>query len=126
MEVQHPVRKAMKNKSEIAREVHGIGMDNETRCTHYHSDLDIISIRMKCCGTYFACKDCHELLADHSIAVWPETEWDQTAILCGVCGHEMSIAEYMTSGDRCPSCQAGFNPRCRNHYHFYFESVVEI
>jgi uncharacterized CHY-type Zn-finger protein len=26
----------------------------------------------------------------------------------------------MDSGYLCPLCRAGFNPGCRNHYHFYF------
>ena len=101
-------------------EVRGIDLDNHTRCAHYRTALDIVAIRMKCCGVYYACKDCHEKMADHRIEVWPQSEWNQRAVLCGVCGHELTIAEYMASHDRCPRCSAAFNPRCRNHYHFYF------
>ena len=103
--------------------VRGIGLDAQTRCAHYHGDSDIIAIRMKCCGIYYACKDCHEALADHPIQVWPCAEWDQPAILCGACGRELSIEDYMRSGYRCPACQANFNPGCRHHSHFYFETV---
>ena len=42
-------------------------MDAETRCVHYRSALDIIAIKMACCGVYYACKDCHAALADHEI-----------------------------------------------------------
>jgi uncharacterized CHY-type Zn-finger protein len=75
---------------------------------------------MACCGVYYACKDCHELVAGHSIEVWPRSEWNVRAILCGACGHELTIREYMDSGYLCPHCKAAFNPGCRNHYQFYF------
>jgi uncharacterized CHY-type Zn-finger protein len=102
-------------------EVHGVNLDPQTRCGHYHGPTDIIAIRMKCCGVYYACKDCHNALADHPIEVWPEREWDQRAILCGACGLELTIHQYMKSESRCPACREPFNPRCRNHYHIYFE-----
>ena len=101
-------------------EVRGVDVDAKTRCIHYHSALDIIAIRMACCGVYYACKDCHELLAGHAIQVWPHSEWDVRAVLCGACGYELKISEYMDSGYSCPRCRADFNPGCRNHYHFYF------
>ena len=102
--------------------VHGVELDGETRCAHWHSKLDIIAIKMKCCGVYHACKDCHDALAGHDAAVWPRTEWDEKAVLCGACGTELSVRQYLDCGNVCPSCAAGFNPGCRNHYHFYFES----
>jgi uncharacterized CHY-type Zn-finger protein len=103
-------------------EVRGVGVDSETRCAHYNTPTDIIAIRMKCCGVYYACKDCHEALAGHVIEVWPRAEWDRHAVLCGACGRELTIHEYLASGYRCPACGAAFNPGCRNHYDFYFES----
>jgi uncharacterized CHY-type Zn-finger protein len=107
-------------------EVRGIDLDAQTRCAHYRTELDIVAIRMKCCGVYYACKDCHEALAGHAIEVWPRAEWNRPAVLCGACGAEMTIAQYMESGDRaenspcCPHCGAVFNPGCRKHYQFYF------
>jgi uncharacterized CHY-type Zn-finger protein len=95
-------------------------MDAETRCIHYHSELDIIAIKMACCGVYYACKDCHDSLTTHKIKVWPRSEWNKSAILCGACGQELTIHEYMTSGYRCPHCGVGFNPGCKDHNHFYF------
>jgi uncharacterized CHY-type Zn-finger protein len=102
-------------------EVRGVDLDPQTRCGHWHGPTDIIAIKMKCCGIYFACKDCHAALADHPIEVWPESEWGQEAVLCGACRAELSIREYMESGYSCPTCRAGFNPKCRNHCQFYFE-----
>src|ERR1700744_5313012 len=94
----------------LQHEVRGIDLDAQTRCVHYRTALDIIAIKMKCCGVYYACKDCHEAWADHAIQVWPQSEWAERAVLCGACGHEMSIEQYMASGYECPGCGAGFNP----------------
>jgi uncharacterized CHY-type Zn-finger protein len=101
--------------------VHGVALDAETRCAHWHSALDIIAIKMKCCGTYYACKDCHETLAGHVAEVWPHHEWNQLAVLCGSCGTELSIHQYLQSRNVCPACNASFNPGCREHYAFYFD-----
>jgi uncharacterized CHY-type Zn-finger protein len=102
-------------------QVRGVDVDVQTRCGHYHGATDIIAIKMRCCGVYYACKDCHMELAGHEIEVWPVSEWDCAAILCGGCGAELSVREYMVCESRCPKCGAGFNPGCRKHYHFYFE-----
>jgi uncharacterized CHY-type Zn-finger protein len=107
-------------------EVRGIDLDAQTRCRHYHGPTDIIAIKMKCCGVYYACKDCHESLANHAIEVWPEPQWDEKAILCGACGVELTIRQYMKCGDHCPQCDAQFNPRCQNHHHYYFESRTGV
>ena len=106
-------------------QVRGVGLDAQTRCGHYHGPTDIIAIKMRCCGEYWACKDCHIELAGHAIAVWPARERDQAAIFCGACGLEMTIREYMGCASRCPECGAGFNPGCRKHYGFYFEERLE-
>lgn len=100
----------------------GVEVDAETRCAHYHSSFDIVAIKMACCGVYYACKDCHEMLAGHDIKVWPRSEWNVRAVLCGACGHELTIHEYLGSGSLCPRCGMAFNPGCRHHYRFYFES----
>ncbi|MGD0545909.1 MAG: CHY zinc finger protein [Candidatus Acidiferrales bacterium] len=101
-------------------DVRGVNLDSQARCEHYHGPTDIIAIRVKCCGVYYACKDCHAALAGHEIEVWPENEWNQKAILCGACGTELTIDQYMKCEFRCPACREHFNPGCRNHYHFYF------
>ena len=101
-------------------EVRGVDVDSRTRCAHYSKPVDIIAIRMKCCGIYYACKDCHIALTDHEIVVWSRKEWDQQAILCGACGAELTINSYMACGHHCPLCNAEFNQACRNPYHYYF------
>jgi len=103
--------------------VRGVNLDSQTRCEHYHGPTDIVAIKMKCCDLYYACKDCHAALADHEIQVWPENDWNQQAILCGACGTELTIHQYMLSESRCPVCAERFNPGCRNHYHFYFQTL---
>jgi uncharacterized CHY-type Zn-finger protein len=100
--------------------IRGVDLDPQTRCAHYRGPLDIIAIKMKCCGDYYACKDCHDALAGHAIEVWPRDEWNEKAILCGACGAELTVHEYLQSQNCCPICRSSFNPKCKNHYHFYF------
>jgi len=104
--------------------VRGVDLDPNTRCLHYRSAADVIAVKMRCCETYYACIDCHRSLAGHAAKVWPLIEWHCKAVLCGVCRTEMSVIEYLESGNRCPGCAAPFNPGCRNHYHLYFEDVA--
>ena len=106
-------------------EVRGLNLDPQTRCVHHHTHADVIAIKMKCCATYYACKDCHIALAGHAIEVWPRSEWKQEAILCGACGAKLTIREYMQCEARCPVCFAAFNPGCRNHHRFYFEEKLQ-
>jgi len=101
--------------------VHGVDVDPASRCAHYHSPRDVVAIRMKCCGHYYACKDCHAALAGHAVQRWPRDERDARAVMCGVCGTEMRIRDYLESAEACPACNAPFNPGCRAHHHFYFE-----
>jgi uncharacterized CHY-type Zn-finger protein len=96
-------------------------IDNETRCSHYHSELDIIAIKFKCCDMYYPCYFCHQEDADHSPIKWDKNEFDSPAILCGRCKKELTINEYMQSNAICPNCTSNFNPKCTNHFHFYFD-----
>ncbi|HEX2818323.1 MAG TPA: CHY zinc finger protein [Phenylobacterium sp.] len=102
--------------------VHGLDLDRETRCTHWNSPLDIIALKMACCGTYYACRDCHDALADHPAQAWPQAEWGESAVLCGACGTELSVREYLGCESQCPACGAGFNPGCHKHLNLYFET----
>lgn len=101
--------------------VHGRDVDKQTRCAHWHSSIDIIALKMCCCGEYYACRECHDEDTAHEAAVWPRAEWDQPAVLCGACGCELTVRTYLDCGNRCPACAAAFNPGCRLHYHLYFE-----
>ena len=98
----------------------GIEVDPQTRCKHYHDEHDVVAILFKCCKKWFPCYFCHEELSNHRIEVWQATEFRTRAIICGVCGVQMSIAEYLDCGDCCTSCGTAFNPGCRNHRHLYF------
>jgi uncharacterized CHY-type Zn-finger protein len=101
--------------------VYGKPVDNQTRCIHWHSELDIIAIKFKCCNKYYPCFSCHEENTNHQPEVWPLKEFNQKAILCGVCGNELSIQDYMSCDNKCPKCSSLFNPGGKNHYHLYFE-----
>jgi uncharacterized CHY-type Zn-finger protein len=100
-------------------EVYGNPIDAQTRCVHYRTSKDVIAIKFNCCGRYYPCFSCHQECADHPAAVWPEDQWQERAILCGVCRTELTISDYRSS-THCPSCSAEFNEGCRNHAHLYF------
>lgn len=99
----------------------GSEVDAQTRCAHYHSELDIIAIKFKCCGQWFPCFECHTENVQHKAKIWAVTEFDTPAILCGGCGYQLNISEYLKSDSVCPQCQSKFNPNCARHYHLYFE-----
>ncbi|MFC4713294.1 CHY zinc finger protein [Planococcus dechangensis] len=101
--------------------VTGLDVDFETRCRHYHSENDRIAIRFHCCGQYFPCFECHQALGCGNASVWPKEQFHEKAILCGACGTELSIREYLDCASSCPHCMAAFNPGCSLHKHLYFE-----
>ncbi|MFL6375514.1 MAG: CHY zinc finger protein [Pyrinomonadaceae bacterium] len=101
--------------------VHGIDVDAETRCAHWDSPLDIVAIKFKCCDKWYACYECHREIATHDSIVWPRDKFEERATLCGACKSRLTIGEYLASYSRCPSCGAGFNPGCANHYDLYFD-----
>lgn len=111
----------------MMRDVHGIvvvglGVDEQTRCTHYASERDVIAIKFRCCDTYYPCYECHLAVTDHPASLWPASDMDEKAVLCGCCGAELTVMQYMNCDNTCPKCGAQFNPGCRLHYHLYFES----
>jgi len=57
----------------------------------------------------------HSANRDHM----PQVEWDEKAILCGVCRTEQPIQTYLRVRS-CPDCGARFNPGCKAHRHLYF------
>jgi len=101
--------------------VKGNNVDEQTRCFHYHSSLDVIAIKFKCCNEFFACYFCHKEVADHITEKWSKDEYKTKAVLCGSCKKEISINAYMRCDNICPNCKANFNPGCLNHYPLYFE-----
>ncbi|MEO7017449.1 MAG: CHY zinc finger protein [Leifsonia sp.] len=100
--------------------IHGQTIDDQTRCVHYGTELDVIAIKFRCCGRYYPCHLCHLEDADHPAEQWPIVERDQRAVLCGVCSTELTITGYLAVSG-CPTCRAPFNPGCRLHLSLYFE-----
>lgn len=96
-------------------------LDEETRCAHYHSEIDRIAIKFYCCNIYYPCYQCHTEAGCGNPAVWPEEKFNEKAVLCGACGHELTVSEYLECKSECPACSAEFNPGCSLHKHLYFE-----
>ena len=105
-------------------DVHGVGLDPQARCAHYHSRLDIIAIKMRCCATYYACRECHDDLADHACEPLGRPKPGTRPPSCAAPVNQVSIRQYMDCADTCPACAAPFNPGCRSHYHLYFEAAA--
>ncbi len=103
------------------QEVSGIDVDAETRCGHWHGETDIIALKFKCCGDWFPCYECHAEIVNHDAEVWPRDQRGELAVLCGACGRQITIEEYLSCSSICPTCERAFNPGCANHYHLYFE-----
>ncbi len=99
--------------------VRGPSIDDETRCVHYGTALDIVALRAPCCEAWYPCHLCHAAVADHPLEVIPRSEHHLPAALCGICRATMSVPEYLAA-DSCPSCGAAFNPGCALHAHLYF------
>lgn len=102
--------------------IFGIGVDAQTRCAHYRTALDVIAIKFKCCEKWFPCYECHAAIEPHEPQVWAKKEFAERAVLCGVCGHQLTVAEYLAADSVCPQCRSRFNPGCAKHYQLYFES----
>ena len=100
--------------------VKGVQVDEESRCAHYHSKVDVVALQFACCEVYYGCYQCHQELADHPPEKWGKDERDREAILCGHCKNTMTIATYLGVNE-CPSCGHAFNDGCANHYPLYFE-----
>ena len=94
---------------------------SKTKCQHYNSDRDIIAIKLKCCQKFYSCILCHNAAEEHETMVWTVAEFDDKAIFCGNCESVLSIHNYLSCNSTCPLCLAEFNPRCSNHYHYYFD-----
>lgn len=101
-------------------QINGKIYDDETRCEHYHSRLDIVAIKFYCCNEYYPCITCHKETADHEVHVWPADNFNEKAVMCGKCKTEMTIQDYLSSGSKCPFCKAQFNEGCKLHQHLYF------
>jgi uncharacterized CHY-type Zn-finger protein len=99
--------------------VRGAVVDDQSRCVHYRTALDVVALRFRCCGDWYPCVHCHDETVSHPRVVWEPESGDVHAALCGACGTTMSIAHYRLSA-ACPACGAGFNPGCARHHALYF------
>lgn len=100
--------------------VRGLLVDGETRCEHYSGPLDVIALQFACCREWYPCHLCHQEVADHDARQWSKDARSTEAVLCGVCGAMLTIADYLEAS-ACPTCTAGFNPGCRLHHRLYFD-----
>ncbi len=107
-------------------EVHGLDLNDQTGCVHHHKPVDILAIKFKCCGHYYACYFCHLELEAHPVQRWAPDDFHVKAILCGICGHEETIHAYLACSAHCPNCKASFNPGCKKHWHLYFSDLEEL
>lgn len=96
---------------------HGLELDSQSRCQHYHSALDIVSLKCKACQRYYACFQCHDSLEEHDFLAASIEE--PYPVLCGVCLSYLSLSDYKTGA--CVHCQSPFNPNCQRHEAIYFE-----
>ncbi|RRQ29248.1 hypothetical protein DK926_05035 [Rhodococcus sp. Eu-32] len=101
--------------------VHGPTVDDQTRCIHYATALDIVAMEFHCCGKFYPCYLCHDGTEDHARTVWPADTFDSPAVLCGACRTRISIESYLNVTE-CPHCSSAFNPGCRLHSHLYFDT----
>ena len=100
--------------------VFGETIDEQTRCVHHGGPLDVVAIRFHCCREFYPCFRCHADAVEHAPSVWPRSDFDARALLCGVCRTTLTITEYRST-DGCPACGAEFNPGCALHHDLYFE-----
>jgi uncharacterized CHY-type Zn-finger protein len=101
----------------------GLAVDEQTRCAHWYSERDVVAMRFGCCSTFYPCHSCHEACANHPPTVWPYARRDEAAVLCGGCGHAMTVESYINCDSRCPACAIAFNPGCAAHYPLYFDPL---
>jgi len=99
--------------------VFGQTVDDQTRCVHYRSAVDVVAIQFHCCLRFYPCYRCHAEAETHPASQWPEARFDHPAILCGVCHETLSIRLYQ-SVHACPACAAPFNDACALHAPLYF------
>lgn len=113
--------------SEETIQLKGQLVDTHTRCRHYHSTLDIIAIKFKCCDAYFPCYKCHQESESHDIIRWKKLDLDtEKVILCGSCYNLLYYQEYSADDNICLYCNSGFNPNCSLHYGLYFELWLQF
>lgn len=105
------------DKNESTLPIHGIDLDQDGRCMHYHTENDVVALACAQCHRYFACYQCHDAIMTHKFAPADPTA---KSVMCGVCHQTMNYQDY--SQNECPNCHHAFNPKCVRHQDIYFES----
>ncbi|EGW30027.1 uncharacterized protein SPAPADRAFT_144251 [Spathaspora passalidarum NRRL Y-27907] len=97
-------------------------VDKHSRCIHYHTTIDIIALKYKCCQTYYPCFQCHQELTNHKVEKYNLTDLESIkVVLCGECYNELLFDEYKNNQMKCVYCHHEFNPGCSLHYDLYFD-----
>ncbi|WP_430603472.1 CHY zinc finger protein [Enterococcus sp. DIV0724b] len=100
--------------------IFGLTIDNNSRCIHYGSLVDVIANKCYFCRKYYACFHCHDELEEHRFMPWPNSDVSKAkVVLCGVCQNEMTAKEYKEQTE-CLNCGHLFNPNCSRHASIYF------
>ncbi|MBO0422426.1 hypothetical protein BCR22_07645 [Enterococcus plantarum] len=100
--------------------IFGATIDNEGRCLHYHSPVDIVGNKCYFCKKYYACFHCHDEQEDHLFLAWPISKQpNEKVVVCGVCQTEMTASEYKKQTE-CFHCGHLFNRNCLDHRQIYF------
>ena len=108
------------SRAQFGVPLRGVAVDRQTRCHHYHTPQDVVAIRFPCCDTFYPCHTCHDDCTTHEAERWSADQFDEQAVLCGVCGETLTVTEYLDVDDACPNCDAAFNPGCTGHADRYF------
>lgn len=100
--------------------IKGLLVDDQSRCEHWKSPLDIVALRFRCCDEFYACYSCHQECTNHGVKRYSLKDAKSTTlVICGVCRLQMTFEQYHQLN--CPRCHSPFNPGCKLHYHLYFE-----
>lgn len=102
------------------RNCFGIALDQEYRCIHYHTVLDIVGLKCARCQVYYACYHCHDTLQDHAFE--PTDHKETYPVICGHCRQLLRRSEYECGS--CPFCFSPFNPSCHKHQDIYFSKEL--
>ena len=95
--------------------IYGLVIDQDGRCIHYHSKLDIVANKCSICHKYWACYECHNQLSNHNFGPYNP---NFISVLCGHCQQRFTYKDYELIRS-CSSCLQAFNPKCSLHKGIY-------
>src|SRR5690625_2800772 len=62
--------------------IYGDTLDAAGRCTHYHSEKDVIANKCATCDKYWACYECHAAATDHSFGAMDLKSLAEAMVSC--------------------------------------------